>query len=35
MYTYTMEEEGSPASQPPPPEYLLTQNSYKETSAPL
>ncbi len=26
---------GSPASQPPSPEYLLTQNSYKETSAPL
>ncbi len=26
---------GSPASQPPPPEYLLTQHSYKETSAPL
>ncbi len=26
---------GSPASQPPPPEYLLTQYSYKETSAPL
>ncbi len=25
----------SPASQPPPHEYLLTQHSYKETSAPL
>ncbi len=26
---------GNPASQPPPPEYLLTQHTYKETSAPL
>ena len=26
---------GSPVSQPPPPEYLLTQHSYKGTSTPL
>ena len=32
---YSGRGRGSPASQPPPPEYLLTQHSYKETSAPL
>jgi hypothetical protein len=32
---YSRRGRESPASQPPPPEYLLTQHSYKETSAPL
>ena len=33
---YSGRGRGSPATnQPPPPEYLLTQHSYKETSPPL